>query len=185
MRTGNGEVVAADAVICAAGIGTPALLAEAGFELPFTTPEGLLVHSEPLRPFLSRLIIAPGMHVRQTREGRLVAGFDFAGTVVEEPKVAASRIFDLINLSLDVPGPLRLDFTTLGLRPTPGDGFPAVGWVPGVRGLYLASMHSGMTLAPGISLFAADEILEGTLEPLLAPYRPERFVSGRDATSTR
>ena len=44
-----------------------------------------------------------------------------------------------------------------------------------MAGLYLAVMHSGMTLAPAVGLFASGELLKGEEEPLLAPYRLARF----------
>jgi glycine/D-amino acid oxidase-like deaminating enzyme len=37
-------------------------------------------------------------------------------------------------------------------------------------GLYVAIMHSGVTLAPAIGRFAAEEILSGQRDPLLALY---------------
>jgi glycine/D-amino acid oxidase-like deaminating enzyme len=70
---------------------------------------------------------------------------------------------------------LEMDFHTVGYRPTPKDGFPVLGGVSGIDGLYLAVTHSGVTLAPAIGRFAAEEILEGREEPPLAPYRLSRF----------
>ncbi|RVC21869.1 FAD-binding oxidoreductase, partial [Mesorhizobium sp. M7A.F.Ca.CA.004.04.2.1] len=42
--------------------------------------------------------------------------------------------------------------------------------------VYVAVMHSGITLAPAIGLFAAREILDGERDPLLAPYGLSRFA---------
>lgn len=167
--------IPADTIVIAAGIATPALLATVGAGLPLTTPEGLLVHSEPLPPVLTGLVIAPDFHVRQTTEGRLVAGFDFVGTVVGTPEKAAQRLMQRLNDAFALPEPARLSHTTLEKRPTPADGFPAVGFLPEVAGLYVAVMHSGITLAPAIGVFAADEILTGNRDPLLRPYAPTRF----------
>jgi glycine/D-amino acid oxidase-like deaminating enzyme len=71
----------------------------------------------------------------------------------------------------------RLEFEryTIGYRPMPSDGFPIIGRADGLAGLYLAVTHSGVTLAPAIGLFAAEELLAGRQEPLLAPYRLRRF----------
>jgi glycine/D-amino acid oxidase-like deaminating enzyme len=71
----------------------------------------------------------------------------------------------------------RLEYEgyTLGFRPTPADGFPALGRPKGVGNLYVAVTHSGVTLAPAIGLFAAQEILEGARDRLLAPYGADRF----------
>ena len=53
---------------------------------------------------------------------------------------------------------------------------PVVGFAPDVPGLYLATMHSGVTLAPAVGRFATAEILDGARVDLLKPYRPERFA---------
>ena len=71
---------------------------------------------------------------------------------------------------------LTLDFHTLGYRPMPSDGFPIIGRAAGVDGLYVAVMHSGITLAPVVGLFAAEEVLDGRRDPLLAPYGLSRFA---------
>ena len=71
---------------------------------------------------------------------------------------------------------LELDFHTVGYRPTPTDGFPIIGRAEGVDGLYVAVMHSGITLAPAVGLFAARGILDGERDPLLAPYGLSRFA---------
>jgi glycine/D-amino acid oxidase-like deaminating enzyme len=42
------------------------------------------------------------------------------------------------------------------------------------QGLYAIVTHSGVTLAPALGRFAADEILTGARDPLLAPYHPDR-----------
>jgi glycine/D-amino acid oxidase-like deaminating enzyme len=55
----------------------------------------------------------------------------------------------------------------------PLDGHPLVGWLPPLANLYLAVMHSGITLAPELSrLIAADILGRGSEE--LEPYRPTR-----------
>jgi glycine/D-amino acid oxidase-like deaminating enzyme len=37
-------------------------------------------------------------------------------------------------------------------------------------------MHSGVTLAPGVAVLVANEVLDGSEAPLLAPFRPDRFT---------
>ncbi len=70
---------------------------------------------------------------------------------------------------------LALDHYTLGHRPVPEDGFPVVGRVDGIAGFYVAVMHSGITLAPAIGRFVADEIMTGRRDALLEPYGPDRI----------
>ena len=69
---------------------------------------------------------------------------------------------------------VELDFHTTGYRPTPADGFPAVGRVGQRQGLYVAVSHSGVTLAPAIGLFAGRELLYGERDELLVPYHADR-----------
>jgi glycine/D-amino acid oxidase-like deaminating enzyme len=63
----------------------------------------------------------------------------------------------------------------VGQRPVPSDGFPVIGRAAGASGLYVAVMHSGVTLAPAIGRFAAAEILTGLRDALIEPYGLERF----------
>jgi len=69
----------------------------------------------------------------------------------------------------------------VGVRPMPVDGTPIVGPLPGVRGVYLAVMHSGVTLAPVVGHLVGEEILTGRQAVQLAGCRPARFT--REPTS--
>jgi len=57
----------------------------------------------------------------------------------------------------------------------PVDGYPALGVVPGFNDLWVATTHSGITLAPIIGESLATEILSGKLVKALHPYRVSRF----------
>jgi glycine/D-amino acid oxidase-like deaminating enzyme len=85
-------------------------------------------------------------------------------------------LFEVTKAALRGADGLEFDFHTVGYRPTPADGFPIIGRAEGVSGLYIAVMHSGITLAPAVGLFATREILKGERDPLLAPYGSERFA---------
>ena len=165
----------ADLVILAAGTRTPELLAATGFTLPLDRPKGLLAHSKPMPPVLQRLIISPGLELRQTLAGRLVAGVDFQGKMLGTPEQTSARIMERINTMLRLPEPARLSHVTITERPMPRDGMPIVGEVPGTAGLYLAVTHSGITLAPAIGAMLATEVLGHGRDPLLLPFGPERF----------
>lgn len=173
--TASGRL-AADMVVLAAGAGTPALAAMAGVELKLSTPPGLMAHSRPHARLLNGLVMAPELHMRQTAEGRIVAATDFAGSDPGvNPEATARQVLETARAMLRGSQALAFEFHTVGYRPTPVDGFPVIGRAPGRDGLYLAVMHSGVTLAPAIGLFAAEEIVQGRRDPLLARYGPERF----------
>jgi glycine/D-amino acid oxidase-like deaminating enzyme len=58
----------------------------------------------------------------------------------------------------------------------PADRMPVVGPVPGNPSVYVAVMHSGITLAPIMGRYIAHELLGSQQVTELAPYRPERFA---------
>jgi glycine/D-amino acid oxidase-like deaminating enzyme len=172
VRTAD-SLILADEIVVAAGAGTPALLAIIGLNVGLTAPPGLLAHSRPLPQILNGLVLAPGVHMRQTREGRLVAGANFGGDDPGPgPDAIAAAVLRQAKSMLKGAESLALDFHTLGYRPTPAGGFPSIGRVNGLPGIYVAVMHSGVTLAPVIGLFVAEELLSGRRDKLLAPYGP-------------
>lgn len=166
----------ADAIVIAAGTATSKLAACVGAKIPLVHSPGLLVHSKPFRPLLEGLVMGEAAHIRQTPDGRLVAGADFGGTEVgPDPDAAAARTFAAMRGMLRGAEALEPDFHTIGYRPMAQDGFPVVGEV--AENVFVAVTHSGVTLAAGLGRFLADEVLRSRQEPLLAPYRPARFGS--------
>lgn len=164
-----------DETVIAAGAGAVQLLDSIGIALKLTTPPGLLAHTKPVPELLRGLVLTPGLHVRQAADGRLIAGTDFAGAdPVGQSDALARELMSGIKNLISGAETLDLDHHTTGYRPTPADGFPAVGRPRRRDGLYLAVTHSGVTLAPAIGLFAAREIVAGARDPLLAPYHPDR-----------
>jgi len=160
-----------DAVVLAAGIATAGLLADLGLRLPVAGPAGMLAWTDPVPPRLNGLVLTPGLHLRQTPAGQIVIGADFAGAGATDDRAAAALVKvagALIGLDL------RLNRSSLAARPTPGDGFPAVGPI-GPDGLHVLVSHSGVTLAPRLGRATAAMILSGTADPLLAPYAAARF----------
>jgi glycine/D-amino acid oxidase-like deaminating enzyme len=57
----------------------------------------------------------------------------------------------------------------------PADGLPVLGFARVAPGLYLALMHSGVTLAPMVGELATLEIVDGARVEALEAYRVERF----------
>ncbi|RWC41429.1 MAG: FAD-binding oxidoreductase [Mesorhizobium sp.] len=176
VETSHGLIVS-DEVVIAAGVGSPEIAATAGIRLPIETPPGLIVHSRPYRKLLNGLVLAARLHMRQTAEGRIIAGSDFGGADPGmDAETTARDLFAAMKAMLRGGEGLELDFHTVGYRPTPIDGFPIIGRAEGMDGVYVAVMHSGITLAPAVGLFAAREVLEGERDPLLAPYGLSRFA---------
>lgn len=167
---------AADLVVLAGGVWTGDLLADAGMRLPMANSPGLILHTEPVAPVVDHLILAPEIHFWQKPDGAIIAGDDYGGGGLgEDPVGLAQKVLAKVQARLPGIGPLKPADILLGLRPMPMDGFPAIGTPAGGEGLYIASMHSGITLGPLVGRLAAAEILEGTRSDLLAPYQASRF----------
>ena len=168
-------VIHADETVVAAGVASAALLDSVGITLKMSAPAGLLSHSKPAPRLLNGLIMTPGLHLRQTAEGRLVAGTDFAGADPEgDAEALAASLQAKVEAMVKGAEGLGLDFFTIGHRPTPADGFSAIGRPRGRAGLYTIVTHSGVTLAPALGLFGAEDLLTGRRDPLLAPFHPDR-----------
>ena len=166
----------ADVCVLATGAATSALCAKLGLSVPMRPTQGLLAHSRPTAPLLRQVVQAPGLHMKQER-GRIVAGQDFGGgPAPNDVEAEGRRLLALVREQLRGADALALDEVTVGTRPMPADGMPVLGFAPGLPGLYLATMHSGITLAAAAGRFAAMEVLDGARIELLEPYRPERFV---------
>lgn len=169
-------VLHADEVIIAAGVGAAALTKTIGVKIDMTAPAGLLTYSKPLGEVLRGLILSPQLHVKQDRQGRLVAGSDFAGTVKGDIGESARALHEAVKQMIAGAEDAVLEGYAVTERPTPADGFPLVGYLPGKSGAYLAVTHSGITLAPAIGRMVTDEVLTGSRDELLSPYGVERLA---------
>jgi glycine/D-amino acid oxidase-like deaminating enzyme len=147
--------------------------------LNLDTPPGLLVHTRPHARLLQGIVLAPELHMRQTDERRIVIGSDFGGADPGDDAAAtASDLLAGAKRMLDGGDTVEFDRFTIGHRPTPADGLPVIGRPPACPGLYVAVMHSGVTLAAAVGLFAAQELLSSRRDALLEPFGWRRAVSG-------
>ena len=71
---------------------------------------------------------------------------------------------------------MEIEKTTIGWRPLPKDGKPILGPIKELPGVYLAVMHSGISLAAIIGNLVKEEILEARANRLLEDFRPSRFT---------
>ncbi len=177
VMTDDGILEADDVVLCA-GVATTELLQPLGLKIAIDTPPGLLVHSEPVGETLNGLVMAPELHVRQTPDGRLVAGSDFAGMDPgDDAEAAAEKLFHMLQGFIRGGDALKLSHHTVGYRPTPQDGVSVIGRVDNLNGLYVCCTHSGITLAPALAELGTREILTDEIQDMLQPFRPARLMS--------
>jgi len=168
----------ADALVIAAGVDSPRLAAMAGLDVPLTDSPGLLAHAVPGPRVLGRVALAPSGAMKQKLDGSLVVSGGFSGRPVsDDPRGQAEEILRRARGLLPGAEGVRLARHTVGWRPVPEDGFPVLGFSEGAPDVYVAVMHSGITLAPLVGRLVASEILDGVQVEMLEPYRLSRFES--------
>ncbi|HEY0264220.1 MAG TPA: FAD-binding oxidoreductase [Granulicella sp.] len=166
-----------DHLVLAAGNGTPALAEKLGINIPLVKSLGILAHSAPQTHTITRVVMPPGADIKQNMDGRIVTGSNFGDTGDTQPTdELGHQLLAKAASFLPEVKTAKLERMSLGHRVMPKDGFPIVGRCPGHPGVYVASMHSGMTLSPIIGQLAALEILDGVTVDLLQTFRPERFA---------
>lgn len=172
--------IAADQAVIAAGLGAPALLQDLGLHLPMLHRPGLMLRTGAVDLRLGHILASPEQELRQTPDGRLLAPAaashqSDAGEGLGAPIEAANATLARIEAMLGLQG-LRAEQVLLAERPVPGDGLPVVGPVPGVAGLWLAVLHSGVTLAAIVADGLGGEIQGRAVLPELLPFRPARLL---------
>jgi glycine/D-amino acid oxidase-like deaminating enzyme len=182
VRLESGEAVDADLVVVAAGPATETLFAGVGVALPMAPTPGLLVVSGPIAGRVDRVVHAGGVAMRPDGAGRIMlssrsvdAALDPATTAVPVDAGPARDLLDRAARLLPELAMAGLERARIGRRSVAVDGLPAVGFVPGVDGLYAVVSHSGVTLAPVLGRLVAAELIGGSVAEL-EPYRPGRFA---------
>jgi glycine oxidase len=107
------------------------------------------------------------------------------GATVEEradTEVTAGAVLRLLRAAVDlVPELAEYDLVeaTAGLRPGTPDNRPILGALPGRPGVLAATGHHrhGIVLTPVTADLITELIVTGTPDPLLVPFRPDRFAT--------
>lgn len=174
IETTRGEIEAATLVL-ACGVDSPRLAETAGVRIPLKDSPGVLIHLAPQPRMIDRVVLAPGTHFKQDLDGRIVAGGQIVagvGTAATEARVEeAGQILKQVQRFLPALSDAAIEQVTLGYRVMPQDEFPKLGFAGACSNLYVAAMHSGVTLAPLIGELAAIEILDGARPSSLEDYQ--------------
>jgi glycine/D-amino acid oxidase-like deaminating enzyme len=161
-------------VVLAAGNANAQLASMVGLTAPMMPERGQILVTERVRPFLHH----PLSTLRQTDEGSVMIGdsreegSDPAAINMPINSVMASRavrVFPLLA-SLNVVRSWR------AIRVMPADGFPIYDESSSHPGAFLATCHSGVTLAAAHALFLAPMIARGSLDlDTVSAFSSRRF----------
>ena len=193
VSTSQGDLIA-DRYVVATGADPMATQALAGITIPQRSTPGVIVITKPLPRLIHRVIAAPGIHLHQRDDGKLVIGEQQGAPdnaahslrLRERPTrfpdnatalAHAQRMLAVTARFLPAAAAAEVDEVLIGWRPLPLDGHPVLGTPNASPASYLAIMHSGISLAPIVGQLVAHELLTRTLSPYLDHYRPDRQFS--------
>jgi glycine/D-amino acid oxidase-like deaminating enzyme len=168
-----GGTVTAAKVVLAAGLGNAALAPMVGLAAPVRPQKGQVIVLERVKPFLDR----PLATIRQTDEGTVLIGdsqeekgFDDS-LGVPVLAVEARRALTVFPFLREV----RVNRTWAALRVMTPDSYPIYEQSPAHPGAFLATCHSGVTLAAAHAFVFAPAVASGALPETFRPYRAGRF----------
>jgi glycine/D-amino acid oxidase-like deaminating enzyme len=184
VRVGD-DRIEASTVVVATGSETTTMLERLGWEIPMDPSPGLLSVTKPIEPFLMGTVyVYPQsevpVHLRQLRDGSVLIGERAQDEVAKNPTLEHARsLLQQARRSFPALMATAVDHFTVEWRPMPRDGMPIVGRLSGCPSLYVATGHSGVTIAPALARFVTQEIVGGTEAERLKPFRPARFSAHR------
>ncbi|QQS13254.1 MAG: FAD-binding oxidoreductase [Rhodospirillales bacterium] len=165
--------LAAARIVLAAGNGNRALGAMVGLDVPVRPQRGQIVVTEKAALFLRHPVVT----IRQTDEGGVMmgdsleeAGFDDTASTGVTANIAdrAVRMFPLL-------GRLNVVRTWAALRVMTPDGFPIYMESVSHPGAFVATCHSGVTLAAAHALHLAPALARGALPDGFDAFHGRRF----------
>jgi glycine/D-amino acid oxidase-like deaminating enzyme len=173
--------VSADAVLVCVGPSTQAFLAPLGVRIPVDRVPGLLAMTSPPAEPLSRVVHAPGVHLRPDAGGGLVVGAEDVDAPAATGGAAtldalAARLLERTARVMPAARGVKLIDRRVGVRPMPADRHTIAGRIPGFDNAWMIATHSGVTLGPLLGRLIAAEIAGGAPHAALVPFRPDRFT---------
>ena len=173
VTTVKGVFTSKKLVLCA-GVWTKELGALLGINIPVKPVRGQIIVTEPLAPLFKHTLSI----MRQTSNGEVLvghskeyAGFDRRTTldvVIETASMGVKFVPALANA--------KVVRSFSGLRVIPDDEIPIISTVPGIENMYLAVMHSAITLSPLTGTLMTELMTEGETSLPIDKFSITRFA---------
>lgn len=169
----NKEIYECKRLILAAGPWSNEIGRMLNIEIPIEQVRGQILVSEPLSPFIRSTVKG----IRQANNGEVLigysqerAGFNRGSTLDVIQKTASVAIKYIPELA-----EANIVRCFSGIRVVPKDGIPILGKIPWMDNLYIAVMHSGITLSPLVGTLMTELILDSETSISLDRYSITRF----------
>jgi glycine/D-amino acid oxidase-like deaminating enzyme len=171
--TQGGTTFEAGRVVLAAGLGNIRLAPMVGLRAHVRPQRGQVLVTQRVAPFLRY----PTLSIRQTREGTVMlgdsqeeVGFDVSTSVPVTAAIARRAVQTFPALAA---APIARSWAAL--RVMTEDGFPIYAESETAPGAFLATCHSGVTLAAAHARLVAPMIAAGAIGAELDAFSPRRF----------
>lgn len=182
----NGEVLAADVVVLAAGSWSQALGQQLGLHLPVVPQRGQLIHLELDNENTGAwpTILGFGTHyILGFPGGRVVVGATREDLGRHDWRVTAGGVHAVLDATLTLaPGLANATLleTRVGFRPVSADGLPILGPAAQRPAVFIATGHAGygLEVGPYSGALVADLVLNQPVAVDLTPFRADRFGAG-------
>ena len=172
LETPAGRIVAGR-IVLAAGLGNARLAPMVGLDAPVRPNKGQVIALERVPPFLS----LPVETIRQTDEGTVLVGDAQQEAGLDEMPgldVLATMAARAVRVFPHLAG-VRVNRAWAALRVMTPDGFPIYEQSADHPGAYIATCHSGVTLAAMHAYALAPAIADGALPGAFNPFTSQRF----------
>lgn len=160
-------------VVIAAGIASGRLGRQVGLDVPIRAQRGQVLVTQRLAPVLP----LPCSGLRQTAEGTIMIGAtkEEVGTDVSSTTRASAWLSRKTVEIAPALAKVQLVRHWSGLRIMTPDGHPVYAQSPDHPGIFIASCHSGVTLAAVHAKELANQVASGTLPETFEPFHHRRF----------
>ena len=176
----DGEQIAADETVLAAGAWSARLAATVGIRLPLAAGKGYHLDLATPAPPLRTGCVLVDASVAVTPLGprlRLAGTLEFSGINLRLRERRVAMLRRAAGAYLEGVADAAEHERWCGLRPCLADGLPVVGRAPGLDGLYVATGHAkmGLTLGPATGRLVAESLVDGRPSLDLSLLRVDRF----------
>jgi len=166
-------IIEAQRIVLAAGLGNATVAPMVGLHAPVTPLKGEIIVTERTARFLHH----PVVNLRQTDEGGVMIG-DSQEDVGFETGIRAGVVGTMASRAVAMfphLGALNVVRSWAALRVMSPDGFPIYQQSAQFPGAFLATCHSGVTLAAAHALDLAPAIASGDLPESMSSFAATRF----------
>ena len=135
---------------------------------------GVIIKTKPMKNLINSVVYGPKIHAHQQSNGQLIIGEQITAPIKENTKDHTKRINNHFKKMVKGGIDLNPSEVLIGWRPIPKDDLPIIGRSKN-KSVYIAVMHSGISLAAIVGNLVSQEIVDEVDSLLLKDFRPSRF----------